>query len=238
MPNALESETSDTELEKIPFSPESVEELSSKLGEFGILDKVSVDTDGSPIMWDEFKLKKLFDDFSQGEREFYVVDYEDPSGEHFSRLETFQTSIRAFVYHTDPITGVTYKLVQYRATEKTHADGVVETTTPIRKKVDSSMSGKVIKGSDEDETLLKEMQEEIGVDSSQYSILSKSPATTESSFSVGYPGLYTRFNFSSYTININPDSVKEEYIERGKTIISESTGDTETPLNIFRWEKV
>ncbi len=201
----------------------------------------TTDTDGTQLVWTENMATKLYEDFHNGEREMYITTYTLPTGGEVKRLETGMNSVRAHVYYTSP-EGI-FHLVQYVAkkTQIRTADGELSASVMSgkTKKRDSSVSGKVSKAMNDvpRQVLAKEMAEELHISTDQYRVVSESELKSEENFSFGYPGLWTRFNYTEYNVILNDDGYnKDGYHEYGKPI--EAGNRITTQVNMFRWEQI
>lgn len=244
-------------IEKEPKKLASQEELAALLDTFGILDKKEKEQDGTPIEWDGSKISKLFQDYKNGERTFSVAKYQTEDGV-VERLETEQNTVFAHVFFEDP-QGNKFKLYQ----KKSIVDSIEEvfgengelseavSSKLSRKKDKSSISGKIKTKDDEIielvetdphkaylKTLNTEMDEELKLTENDFEIVTTSDIEKQGNYSRGFPGLFTRFTYVEYTININASGYKEMYVE-ATPIIDEKTGEVlSVPVNVFLWEKV
>jgi len=232
---------SETRIVSESFVPQNVDELIGKLKEFGIWDQTIAGEDGTEILWTENKAKKLFRDFEKGEREFHIARYKSDSGDERERFETSMNSVRANIYYVKP--GEILNLVQSVAqkTQTKDADGMISSAVVIKDKSrrDSSVSGKVPSSMKDNPlaVLHQEMREELRLSTDDYKIIKTSGPKKEENMSLGYPGLWTRFEYIEYDIVLHESG----YIERGYDEISEpieTNNLVTTQINMFRWVRI
>lgn len=243
-PKDLGPRTEDT-----PFTPASAEDLKQAIVDSGYWNQYELEKDTvTKIEWNDDRVKKLFDNYKDGERDFFWSSYTDQKGETVRRLETEMKIVKAQVFYS-PNPRETSVLKQYLAfaSLRKNMAGQSEYTLSgiVPKKEESSISGKIksfFEGNTRKSespllTLKRELSEELQLQPDTYRISGGPKHSHDEGYSFNAPGLWTRYKFTDYTVELLPQGYKDTYFEVGKTEQS-AEGWKKIAVNVFRWNKL
>jgi len=220
-----------------PFEPSSAADLRRTLDAAGMLYGQSESGGKGKLLYPKHLIQRLYDEFVAGQRSFYHTQYR---GEDHPVVESGMSTYRGQIYYPAPVSGRLH-LIQCAADFPQGQIDVPPMFDPdhlpagfIRKK-DSSTSGKLPIGgtADPKKALFTGLRWQLGLPADYFRMRGEPVYKQVEDFSFLFPKLLTRFDNTTFSLDMLPVGFRNEYIAKGMPF--KRDGNLLVPVTVSTW---